>query len=213
MRKSRFTEKWTIGLLKKHQVGRCQPDRRCNENWQVLTEHQAEGAMSNFPINCSYSNLLELYKLHRCHVEQENNLINCRTTWFATIQAVLIPTFGFCFQKKYEIVVNLMSGKLPLDRKDLAAVATGFDMLFFILSCAGLLTALGAIMSVKAATRSIVLSDYNWEIKFSMQNEEIGSLPSMIGARGGFVLPHLLPYTLIIFWLAALLLTVSRWGY
>lgn len=52
-------------------------------------------------------NYLEIWKAFRSYEEHENAPINHRTSWFITMQSVLIATFGFSIQKYFEVMAKL----------------------------------------------------------------------------------------------------------
>jgi hypothetical protein len=61
---------------------------------------QSTSPQSNFP---DHSKHLELFNLYRDYVRHQYDLINHRTTWYATMQAFLFGAFGFSIQKKAEV--------------------------------------------------------------------------------------------------------------
>ena len=46
---------------------------------------------------------INIYNVYRDYIKHEDNLINYRTTWLITIQSFLLATFGFTYQKYYEL--------------------------------------------------------------------------------------------------------------
>jgi hypothetical protein len=56
----------------------------------------------------------ELYVLYRDYIKHEDELINARTSWMINIQSFLIATFGFSYQKKFEMV-SLFVQKMSSD--------------------------------------------------------------------------------------------------
>jgi hypothetical protein len=51
----------------------------------------------------------ELYVLYRDYIKHEDNLINARISWMISIQSFLIATFGFSYQKKFEIINSFIN--------------------------------------------------------------------------------------------------------
>jgi hypothetical protein len=56
------------------------------------------------------TNIIEIYELFRSYVKHEDTLIDHRTTWLIYIQSFLLATFGFSYQKKFEVYANACSG-------------------------------------------------------------------------------------------------------
>jgi hypothetical protein len=59
----------------------------------------------------------ELYVLYRDYIKHEDELINARISWMINIQSFLIATFGFSYQKKFE-VVSLFIDKMRSGRDE-----------------------------------------------------------------------------------------------
>lgn len=50
----------------------------------------------------------ELYVLYRDYIKHEDELINARSGWMINIQSFLIATFGFSYQKRFEIITSFI---------------------------------------------------------------------------------------------------------
>lgn len=148
--------------------------------------------------------IIKIYEIYRNRCEHENILIDHRTTWSITIQSFLIATFGFSFQKKYEI-----SEKLFGNTEKIGAMKNeifNFDIFLFLLIVVGVVTAAIALRSIKAATDTIEKISEKWhEIKH--QNYDIAMNIPDIGAAGdrrareqGQWLSKALPVFFMAFW-------------
>src|SRR5689334_2174427 len=111
----------------------------------------------------SRDTLYKIYDIHRAYVEHEDNLINYRTTWLIAIQSFVIATFGFCFQKEYEIITNIILDESAIDKVRIVNDKLfDFSMLLLFLAVVGIVTAILTMLSVHAATHAILSVESNW---------------------------------------------------
>lgn len=92
--------------------------------------------------------VFELYRIYRSHEEHENDLINHRTSWLVTIQSVLIGTFGFSFQKFYEII-KLKDNGIAVSQE---GTTTRYAVFLMVLCIIGLSSCIFAHLSVRAGS-------------------------------------------------------------
>ena len=119
-----------------------------------------------------------VYALHRSYIEHEDGLINQRTTWLITIQSFLIATFGFSYQKKFEVAEKLFSYNKSLN--DLGSLYDEYRIFLFALALVGLITSIAAFFSVLAAARAIWSIRENWERLYGSSTH-----PYLPGLTGG----------------------------
>lgn len=102
----------------------------------------------------------DVYKLHRAYIEHEDRLINHRTTWLITIQSFLMATFGFTYQKRFEVAAELHHKGENLS--SLGAISDEYSLFMVALALIGLAVSLLALVSVRAAAKSIGKLDTSW---------------------------------------------------
>lgn len=109
----------------------------------------------------------EIFSLYRDYLKHEDNLINQRTTWLITIQSFLIATFGFSYQKKFEILTKFYSDALtrcniPIQPREvpkdifkgfpeIGEIIRNYNHFFYALNFIGLITSILALISISAA--------------------------------------------------------------
>lgn len=105
----------------------------------------------------------QIYALYRDYLKHEDGLINHRVTWLVGVQSFLIATFGFAYQKKYEIL-----SKALLDEEicKLGFSLYLYDAFLIFLVVIGVCTSTSALKSVGAATLALENLRSGWnEIK------------------------------------------------
>ncbi|MEJ0019498.1 MAG: hypothetical protein WDN25_23705 [Acetobacteraceae bacterium] len=156
------------------------------------------------PPSIDDAEIREIYSIYRSYSEHENDLINHRTTWGITIQSFVIATFGFCYQKKYEIAEKIIMASDKIER--MQPDIFDFNILLLFLVVIGSVTATSTYYSVWAATKAIYQLDKYWNEGFRMKYDHARALPPMMGGghpesgRMGQWLPLSLPVFFIVFW-------------
>ena len=161
-------------------------------------------------------NPLEIYKIYRDYVEHEDALIHHRTTSLITIQSFLIATFGFAYQKSYEIAEKLLSRDTSVKPATLGNITDEYNLFLLILAIVGLGTSIIAWRSIVAATKAIKGLKEKWNnLKF--QNP-VNHLPGLTGGgdekvtEAGLSLSIRAPQLFIALWvLIILLILVKIW--
>lgn len=152
-------------------------------------------------------NIEKVYAIHRAYIEHEDELIHQRTTSFITIQSFLLATFGFTYQKKYEVAEKLLSQKLT--QSDLGSISTEYNIFLLILAVIGAATSLIALRSINAAVTAIRSLKENW--LRAADNHPPAYLPGITGGgdlsahKGGISLAVWGPIFLLSLWILALL--------
>jgi len=162
----------------------------------------------------------QLYAELRDYVKHEDSLINHRTTWLMTVQAFLIATFGFSYQKRFEV---LSHARLENAVASLSDLIWQFDVFLIILSVVGIGTSATARRSVTAAVEAIESVDECWnKLKASggwrrSCDEEpmLSYLPDITGggnkaaSRKGIGLSADLPLFFLILWIGFCALSLA----
>ncbi|MBA2594129.1 MAG: hypothetical protein M3495_03720 [Pseudomonadota bacterium] len=162
------------------------------------------------PIKNRDKELEEIYTLYRAYITHEDGLVNQRTTWLVTIQSFLLATFGFSYQKKYEVAEKLSAHIPPLD--SLGAVTTEYNLFLLILAIVGFLIGAFAFVSIYAAVMATRAVEANWRQQLVGQNFRY--LPDITGggnsraSRYGIILSLWTPVFFIGMWLVAIFLLV-----
>lgn len=101
---------------------------------------------------------LKVYAAFRGYEEHENELLNHRTGWLVTIQSVLIGTFGFSYQKYFEVMERVDArigvGSTKEIGKELLTVKENYQFYLVGLSIVGLLIAILSYFSIITAIRA-----------------------------------------------------------
>jgi hypothetical protein len=156
-----------------------------------------------------YEGVIALYRIYRSYIEHEDRLIHNRTTWLITIQSFLIATFGFSFQKWYELSMNPATQWTPTTIN-----ATKYYQIFLISLCiVGFIVSIIAFFALKAAAIAIRNLHDEWK-KLADTLPFDHRLPVIIGGgidqsvSHGLFLPLPLPFFFVSLWLiSALVLT------
>ncbi len=153
-------------------------------------------------------NTERIYKIYRGYIEHEDTLINHRTTWLITIQSFLWATFGFSYQKKYEMFVKIRESAVCQNSFGLAPAE--FNGFLFILAVVGFSTAFVSLISVSAAVSAIGELKKEWGTLAATWPDAV-LLPKITGggsrwaSKAGIVIALALP----IFFCAAWALTAG----
>jgi hypothetical protein len=94
-------------------ISRENPKNSDEDNWYTAIE-SLQYKQYQFLTNDGNKKIEELYLNYRDYIKHENILINYRTTWLITIQSFLITTFGFSYQKKFEVISSAALNGLTL---------------------------------------------------------------------------------------------------
>ena len=150
----------------------------------------------------------EIYKIHRDYLEHEDDLVHHRTTALVTIQSFLIATFGFTYQKKYEIAEKLFSRDHALTPASLGTITDEYNGFLLILAIVGAATSFIAWRSILAATNAIKELEANW-LRVNSQSPP-PHLPGLTGggsrqsSNEGIALATWSPLFLLLLWLATI---------
>jgi hypothetical protein len=104
-----------------------------------------------------------LYRIHRDYIQHEDTLVNQRTTWLITIQAFLIATFGFSYQKLFEVAEKMNGRDTPVAVDQLGPIASEYKTFLAALAIVGVVTSFAAFFSIIAARRAVGAIAKNWE--------------------------------------------------
>lgn len=110
----------------------------------------------NFPSE----QLDKLFILYRDYLKHEDVLINYRTTWLVSVQSFLIATFGFSYQKKFEVLAQAIE-KSAVAKLEISIYLYDFFMVLLIVI--GVFTSVAAMRSVSAAVLAINELKEKWE--------------------------------------------------
>lgn len=137
---------------------------------------------------------LEIYKVYREYVQHEDNLINHRSSWNATVQAFLFAAFAVAVQSRVDA------------RTEFTRQLTFFAGAWLI-PLVGLFVALATLFSVIAASRAIRALERKYtEIYAPWHVNRPAHLPSLTGGGSswahltGFALPFVIPVLLALAW-------------
>lgn len=154
----------------------------------------------------------EIYKIHRDYVQHEDKLIYHRTTAFIMIQSFLLATFGFTYQKKYEIAAELFSHNPTLSLSSLGSITGEYNGFLVILALVGAATSFIAWRSIQAAVDAINALEKNWVSVIN--NKQPPHLPGLTGGgnlnavSSGAVLSTWTPRFLLLLWIVTLFVTL-----
>lgn len=160
---------------------------------------------------------LSVYRQYREYVEHEDDLINHRTTWMITVQSFLWATYGFSYQKKYEILARLKETKI--DITTLGSAPAEYNGFMLLLSVVGLFTALVCYLSVRAAADSIESLRARWDMH-PMKKFSDEMLPAITGGGNpwaswfGILISKLMPVLFAVLWALSILVILSsgKWS-
>jgi len=152
-------------------------------------------------------NLEAVYEIHRKYIEHEDELVHQRTTSLITIQSFLLATFGFTFQKRYEVAatIQIKGSQVP----DMKVQTSEFNGFLLILACIGVATAYIAYRSIKAAQEAIQQLAQSWETT-ALQEKAPSYLPGITGgghrnsSKSGVAMTTWTPVLLMGLWLLTL---------
>ena len=151
--------------------------------------------------------LEDIYKIHRDYLEHEDNLINHRTTWLITIQSFLLATFGFTYQKRYEVAAKLYEHS-QASLSALGQVNVEYHIFMAILCVIGVGVSITAFLSIESATLAIKGLKKSWSNVANGNNTS--HLPELTAGGDskaesrGFGMPLVLPIAFGILWILAL---------
>jgi hypothetical protein len=154
----------------------------------------------------------EIYKIHRDYIQHEDKLIYYRTTALITIQSFLLATFGFTYQKKYEIAEKLFSHNPTLSLSALGSITDEYNGFLVILAVVGAATSFIAWRSIQAAVNAINELERNW--LFFIDNKQPRHLPGITGGgnlsavTAGAALATWIPRFLLLLWIVTLFVTL-----
>jgi hypothetical protein len=147
------------------------------------------------------------YRLYRDYVTHEDALINNRTTWLINLESFIIATFGFSYQKKFEIVTKPAA---ELNALIAPKMITEYNWFLVTLAFAGLIIAVVSLVSIRAADLSIKSIEQKFEAKYRM-HPSYDELPKLTGgghasaSMDGFRFSQLLPRFFAVAWTLVIL--------
>jgi hypothetical protein len=127
----------------------------------------------------------DLYLAFRAYEEHENLLINQRTTWLVTVQSVLIATFGFSFQKYYEVSEKILEAQKQNVKIDMGDVNEKYVTVLKTLYYIGIFTSVIALIAVGTAVVAQGRLRKLWRTKHAA-NATVEGLPDIAGGGSGF---------------------------
>jgi hypothetical protein len=156
----------------------------------------------------------EIYSIFREYIQHEDNLINQRTIWLMSVQSFLIATFGFSYQKKFEIVSNALF-KLKTFPPAFCTSLVFYDIFLLSLVVIGVGTSWVAIKSVGAAVNSLNKMQEDWNDPHRADLKEVMNyclhLPNLTGgghkkaSEEGIKFARGLPVFFLILWVVGAL--------
>ena len=154
--------------------------------------------------------IVKYYELYRAQEEHENELLHQRSTQLITIQSVLLATFGFSFQKFFEIYINNWS--IATKSPELLRLTLFFVLVLFSLCAVGIANSINAQTSIKAADESQQSIRENWsKVRTAYENSgKTHRLPPFAGGGEvrnmnlGKTFHASLPKFFLIFWLVTI---------
>jgi hypothetical protein len=182
----------------------------------------------------SATKIIEIYELFRSYVKHEDTLIDHRTTWLIYIQSFLLATFGFSYQKKFEVYANACSGRWISGESATDLVKAGckaadqlartmdnlphqYDVFLLVMCFVGVGVSIASWISISAAVSALSSLEKKWKKKWktnAFYEAELAVLPSITGgghpraAWLGKLLPQLLPAFFTILWVLAIVWVV-----
>lgn len=151
-----------------------------------------------------------IFEIHRKYLQHEDELVHQRTMSFITIQSFILATFGFTYQKRYEIAEKMFASGKPLTA--LGSLTSEYNGFLLVLALVGIATSFIAWRSIRAAVRAIYSIEGNW-LKI-VATHEAAYFPGMTGggddvaSRNGIALATWAPLFLLALWLVTLLVLV-----
>ena len=160
----------------------------------------------------------EIHTRFRSYITHEDDLIYQRTTLLVTVQSFLIATFGFSYQKKYEIAFQIISHQDTA--KKMVQHEYVYNIFLLLLCVGGFSIALMTIFAVMAASKAIVnlhtawreaSSSYVLDTKSNSEYKIPKEFPDVIGgglrssAQWGVILSFVLPILFSLFWFSVAL--------
>lgn len=122
---------------------------------------------------------LALYQVYADYVRHENDLLNHRTTWFVAIETVLVAGAAYLLLRYFESAIALVLGrpdeKLP---HIIEFIIAGLALCGF-----GLVAALAARRSIKAAIASQCALDATWRRLIADGLRGADNLPDLMGGK------------------------------
>jgi hypothetical protein len=157
----------------------------------------------------------KIYNLYRDYLKHEDGLIDHRISWLVGVQSFLIATFGFAYQKKYEMLSKAL---LADNISKLGFSLYLYDLFLVFLVVIGVCTSSAAFKSVKAATLALENLRVEWN-KIKDCQRSLFHLPGITGGGSdkanddGKNLSLLLPKFFHRFWWATLAFVAFNFCY
>jgi hypothetical protein len=164
----------------------------------------------------SLPEMLNIFAAFRQYEEHENELLNHRTGWLVTIESVIIGTYGFSYQKYFEVYerirANEKSGALLAAMQDGIAnfqyYLSGLAVIGFLISCF-------SYVSIRTAIKAQGEIRKTWHKEFYRRATELG-LPDISGGgnefsqRWGGAMAQSLPAFLALLWAFVFVYTLIK---
>lgn len=149
----------------------------------------------------------KIFAIYRDYIEHEDELIHQRSTSLITIQSFILATFGFTYQKKYEVAAKILVEK---DKKpiDLGSINNEYNGFLLALALVGVATSFIAWRSVRAAKHALEALSILWSEH--AKSLDVKYLPEITGggngsaSKDGISLATWAPLFLLGFWLVTL---------
>lgn len=159
-------------------------------------------------------NIIELYKIYKSYLDQENTLTSSRSTWCITIQAFLLGSFGLLANKYYELMIN------GIERNDALfnLIMLNYGILLLTISLLGMVVSVYSSISTKAASKAMENIESTWKNWHKSDADEAG-LPNITGGgvinagKNGGKFARSIPQLMFIFWFVVAMLIGASLGY
>lgn len=164
----------------------------------------------------SLNDMLSIFSAYREYARTENDLINHRTTWFVTIQSVLLATFGFSIQKYYEISEKIAESKSAGELvQKIHSVSNDVYISSILLALVGIVSCLSAFLGILASIAAQRNVEQLWRDNFARRATEL-SLPFIAGGGDNFMVrlgdwwALTLPVMLFLCWLGLVVFVLVK---
>ena len=162
-------------------------------------------------------NYERVFSIFRKYITHEDILINHRTTWLITMQSFLWGTFGFSYQKKFEVFVRLTEAKI--DPALIANASDEYNGFMLVLAIVGFFTAAVSYLSVNAASNAIDALRLTWDSS-PYKRASHAYLPAITGGGHytapwfGMIISKGLPVLLSFLWFLTIVVILSskKWS-
>lgn len=130
--------------------------------------------------NNQQEELNRVYEIYRSYVVHEDDLISQRTNWLITVQSFLIATFGFSYQKKFEVFSKFKECK-NIDNNEIALLIpmhSEYTYFLIMLAIVGVLICVACFWSIKQAHLALEGLELSYNTTYK---NKITHLPHIMG--------------------------------